>query len=47
MEIDCCYILPHDHIMIELISSTAQCTNLYLKHYKFRLNKQISIMIMK
>ena len=34
MEIDFCYILPHDHIMFELISTTAQCNNLNLEHYK-------------
>ena len=39
MVIDFCYILPQDQIMFELISTTAQCTNLNLEHYKFRLSK--------
>ena len=34
MEIDFWYILPHDHIIFELISTTAQGTNLNLEHYK-------------
>ena len=44
IDMDCCYILPHDYIIIELISSAARCTNLNLKHYAFRLNKYMSVM---
>ena len=34
MEADFCYILPHDHIIFDLISTSAQCANLNLEHYK-------------
>ena len=34
MEIDFWYILPHDHIIFELISTAAQDTNLNLEHDK-------------